>query len=1092
MNTSKYLSPFFLLLTPFYDLRRVILFEDGFHSFNSYLQRRGPSFAYSFSIVRPFFSASLPSASHQCPRRCLLAFLTWLKRRALTLFNACLLRIMASVTLNAAHHLMLPGPNDFTMFSSSSSSPPPPWTPNSDTLQNVVSLLSYSTTDSSQMQAQLYEQLQRLSAAPDFCNYLAYILSVQDESKVSSVNSDAIRHSACLILKSTVRVAFNSLHASVRQYVSSALVQAMFDRSLSVRPAVASCISQIATTSQDLSACHPLLPALQHTLKEDASPTPIAREAALYMLSCLAEDVPHLLEQHPSRPLDILVPACIRLCGQQLNPVRAQTLQILNHFALGMPLALAQNVDAYVNTLFAIADDSSAQVRKRICTALCLLLDSAPHALTPHMNNAIEYMLLSSTHPDGLVAREALEFWSLFAHAAVMPNVLRPYLPRLIPVLLRNMTYSPEEVELIDASESTDDMMGDRSDDMRPRFHQPRFKDTLSLGDPNGHGPSAGTANGIGFSEGGSSDSTMVNGHKLPDKHEDSDEDSDEEDESFVDMGEESEWRVRKSSAYALDLLSCVLKEDVLEIVLPLLQEKLSNANRWEERECGVLAVGAIAEGCYHGITIHMRSIFPFLLHCATDEHRMVRSIAFWTLSRYCKWVISERDDALFQQLLKVLLDGMHDRNEVVQKASCSALAVFEEESGSFISSYLNPILSSLTAAFERYQRSNMPILYDVVNTLADAVGSELANPEYVSAITPPLFSKWNTTADDDSHMLPLVECLASVVRALGSRSEQFAVNIVTRCCSVIDNIYSNEGNGQIDSIHVDFITCCLDLSCALAEALGSTIDPYAATSGPKSATSSNPTGAQSSTTASPPLIGSKSLLSILLTCMRDPRQEIRQSAFALLGEFARSRLPSMIAALPEYFKCTVEALDPQYSSVSNNATWALAELTIMAGFLPPNVPVNRVGIQHILLNGAIDQLIQTVNASQLKRSLLENSALTLGRIGLILSEELAPKLPSFAEAVFSALRNIRDDVEKEQAFHGMNAMIMRNPSAVFNCFAYYVDAVASWFHCKPELEMEFARIFGSYKSVLGDQWFSLFNSLPPLSQNLLKERFNV
>lgn len=1000
---------------------------------------------------------------------------------------------MASVTLNAAHHLMLPGPNDFTMSTSSASSPPPTWTPSSENLQSVINLLSYSTADSSQIQAQLYEQLQRLSAAPDFCNYLAYILSAQAESKLPKADSDAIRHSACLLLKSTVRVVFNSLHPSVRQYVASALVHALFDRSLSVRPAVASCISQIATTSQDLSACHPLLPALQHTLKEDASPTPIAREAALYMLSCLAEDVPHLLEQHPSRPLDLLVPACIRLCGQQLNPVRAQTLQILNHLALGMPVALAQNVDAYVNTLFAIADDSSAQVRKRICTAICLLLDSAPHALTPHMNNAIEYMLLSSTHPDDLVAKEALEFWSLFAHAAVMPNVLRPYLPRLIPVLLRKMTYSPEEVELIDASESTDDMMGDRSDDMRPRFHQPKFKDTLSLGDPNGHDSNiSGTANGAGFSEGGSSDSTMLNGHKLAEKNEDSDEDSDEEDDDFVDMGEESEWKVRKSSAYALDLLSCVLKEDVLEIVLPLLQDKLINSDRWAERECGVLAVGAIAEGCYHGITVHMRSIFPFLLHCATDEHRMVRSIAFWTLSRYCKWVISERDDALFQQLLKVLLDGMLDRNEVVQKASCSALAVFEEESGSLISSYLNPILSSLTAAFERYQRSNMPILYDVVNTLADAVGSELANPEYINAFTPPLFSKWNTIADDDSHMLPLVECLASVVRALGSRSEQFAVNIVTRCCSIIDGIYSKEGKGQIDSIHVDFITCCLDLSCALAEALGSTIDPYAATSGPNSATSTTPAAASGSSSAPPSLIGSKSLLSILIVCMRDPRQEIRQSAFALLGEFARSRLPSMITALPDYFKCTVEALDPQYTSVSNNATWALAELTIMAGFLPLTVPVNRAGIQHILLDGAIDQLIQTVNASQLKRSLLENSALTLGRIGLILSEKLAPKLPSFAEAVFSALRNIRDDVEKEQAFHGMNAMIMRNPSAIFNCFAYYVDAVASWFHCKPELEMEFARIFASYKSVLGDQWFSLFNSLPPLSQNLLKERFNV
>lgn len=1001
---------------------------------------------------------------------------------------------MASVTMNAAPHIMLPAPNDPTTFTSSSLSTLPAWTPNPDTLHVIITLLSHSTTPNSSLHAQLYEQLQRLQALPDFCNYLVYILASEDEVNVPTSNPDGIRQLAGLVLKSNLRNAFSDYHPIVRQYVASTLVQAMAHRSLPVRMTVSSCISQLVSTAQDLSACHPLLPALLHNLDEGATPAPATLEAALFVMSRLAEDVPRLLDSHPSRPLNVLVPACIRLCRLHSNPIRAHTLQILNHLALTMPIALAQNLDAYLNALFAVADDPSAQVRKRICTAICLLLESAPHALTPHMKNVIEYMLISSTHPDALVAREASEFWSLFAHAAVMPNVLRPYLPRLIAILLHNMTYSPEEVESIDASESNDDIMAESSDQMRPRFHQPKFKETLSIEGPNGHESDVGVAGT--FSEGGSS-GAVVNGHMISsDRYDDSDEDSDEEGGDDVELDDESEWNVRKCSATALDVLSCVLKEEVLDVVLPTLHEKLSNTERWEERECGVLAVGAIAEGCYHGMTVHMRSIFPFLLHCVTDEHHMVRSIACWTLSRYCKWVISERDDSLFQQLLRVLLDGMLDRNKVVQKASCSALAVFEEESGSLLSSYLSPMLTSLKAAFERYQRSNMYVLYDVVCTLADAVGSELASPEYINVLMPLLMTRWNGIADDDPHLLPLLECLASVVRALGSRSQQFAGNIFARCSSIIDAIYTKESSGRRDLAHVDFVTCCLDLCCAMAEALGSGVDPFVATgASPKSggATVSSPSASApgSSSPSSSPTIA-KPMLSLLFVCMRDSRQDVRQSAFALLGEFARARLPAMIAPLPEYFKCTVEGLNPQYMSVSNNATWALGELAIMAGFLPPNVPVNREAIQRTLLEGSVDMLVRAVNTSQLNKSLLENSALTLGRIGLILPDKLAPKLPMFAQAVFSALRNIRDDVEKEQAFHGMNAMIRYNPGAIFNCFVYYVDAVASWFHCKPDLEMEFASIFAGYKTTLGEQWFALYNSLPPSSQNLLKERFGV
>lgn len=274
------------------------------------------------------------------------------------------------------------------------------------------------------------------------------------------------------------------------------------------------------------------------------------------------------------------------------------------------------------------------------------------------------------------------------------------------------------------------------------------------------------------------------------------------------------------------------------------------------------------------------------------------------------------------------------------------------------------------------------------------------------------------------------------------------------------------------DNLHVEYLTCCLDLLCVMVEALGSSIDPFIAQNDPS--------------------LSSKAVLPLLLVCMKDSRQEVRQSAFALVGELARARVPSLLPALPEYISSVVDAMSAPSTSVSNNATWALAELVTMAGFLPPAVPVNREAIKHSVLNEAVGTLIQAVNRQQLNKSLLENSALTLGRVGLILPDAIAPKLEQFAKTVFAALRNIRDDVEKEQAFHGLNAMIKLNPTAMLPSFGYYVDAIASWMHCKPDLEMEFASILSGYKTVLGDNWFNMYSSLSPALQNLLKERFGL
>ena len=55
-------------------------------------------------------------------------------------------------------------------------------------------------------------------------------------------------------------------------------------------------------------------------------------------------------------------------------------------------------------------------------------------------------------------------------------------------------------------------------------------------------------------------------------------------------------------------------------------------------------------------------------------------------------------------------------------------------------------------------------------------------------------------------------------------------------------------------------------------------------------------------------------------------------------------------------------------------------------------------------------------------------SAITLGRVAWVCPAQLAPHLGHFIAPWCSALRSIRDDVEKEHAFLGLCALLRINP----------------------------------------------------------------
>eukprot|EP00741_Cyanophora_paradoxa_P008025 tig00001239_g7764.t1 len=900
------------------------------------------------------------------------------------------------------------------------------WVPDQQGLANILQLLKDSRSPNNAVHRQIQAQLESFNAIPDFNKYLCFIL-VHMKSE-----AEDIRQMAGLLLKNNVRGRYAQLNADVQNYIKEEVVKALGDPQHFIRSTVGTVIVTIAT-----SAGFEAWPGLvQYLIGLLDSPDLYVIDGAFDALYKICEDMNEALDSDKlGRPLNVLIPKLLTFFPSPHENFRKQALGCINQFILVAPNALLVHMDSFLQGLFSLATDASAEVRKRVCMALVMLLEVRLDVLLPHIQNVIEYILHATQDADEYVALEACEFWSAFAETKVSHDILRPYMPRLIPVLLKGMVYSEIDATVL-AAEDEDEMVPDREQDIKPRFYHPKAQ------------------------AGGSH--SADNANAAEEKADDDDDDDEDDDDDDDDDEEVSEWNLRKCSAAGLDILSGIFGDEILPILLPLIQERLAS-DKWDVRESAILALGAVAEGCIDGMQPHLPQLVPYLISLLQDSKPLVRSITCWTLSRFSKWVVHQSPAAeqarasngqnqllslMMQELLKRVLDG----NKKVQEAACSAFATLEEEAQHELVPYLQPILQNLMFAFTKYQAKNLLILYDAIGTLADSVGSDLNRPEYVAMLMPPLIVRWNQLSDVDKNLFPLLECLTSVAQALGPGFLEFADPVFQRCLRLVENTLRAQAmNEEGDK---EFIVCALDLLSGLAEGLKAGIDP---------------------------LVAKSNLTLLLFECAKDQAPDVRQSAFALVGDLAKSCHRHLQPHLKEFVPVLLQNLDPTYLSVCNNASWALGELAVKVGAeMRPYAAV------------VVEALVPLLNRAGGNKSLLENTAITLGRLGLVCPDDVAPHLARFVQPWCMSLRNIRDDVEKEDAFRGLVACIKINPQGVVPSFIYLCDAIASWYDLKPDLQAEFHQILYAFKSHAPEEWARIYGQFPEALKRALHERYQL
>ncbi|KAJ1933535.1 hypothetical protein GGF37_006695, partial [Kickxella alabastrina] len=224
--------------------------------------------------------------------------------------------------------------------------------------------------------------------------------------------------------------------------------------------------------------------------------------------------------------------------------------------------------------------------------------------------------------------------------------------------------------------------------------------------------------------------------------------------------------------------------------------------------------------------------------------------------------------------------------------------------------------------------------------------------------------------------------------------------------------------------------------------------------------------------------------LQLVGMCMVDPVTDVRQSAFALLGDLAVHCFGLLQPQLDAIMQQLVPQIDRNYLHihVCNNATWSVGEIALKAGEEAMQAYVNPL----------LERLVPLLNNEATPVTLAENAAITIGRLGLVCPAIVAPNLEVFAERWCRVLLSVKDNEEKSSAFRGMMTMIGTNPQGISKAFLFFCQAALNWQTPDPLLMEMFVQTFAGLKQLAGSEWEASMSMLDPHVRKLILDRFNA
>lgn len=643
-------------------------------------------------------------------------------------------------------------------------------------------------------------------------------------------------------------------------------------------------------------------------------------EGSMKALSKMMEDGAQFFQlewANHQTPIGELISTFLYLMTEGKTPVvRAESINCLNNIIPLQCQELLVKLDDLLKNIFSLAStESSHLVRQNLCQCLTLILEFRPDKLMAHLPGIIQFMghiIVNTNRDNDDEEKVALEACEFLL--ALVSNTNVP--DHLI------QPYVKEFVPLLlnNMVYSNDEIIvleASNEDDAESEDKDEDIKPVSA---------------------------------KIQKKNGENDEQN-EDDDTDEDGEVDNEWSLRKCAASVLDILTGLFPKEVIESALPLLREHLTS-NSWFVREATTLALGAMAEGGMKYFDSQLPALIPFLVEQLKSPWFPVRRMTCWTLSRFSTWILDDHTEFLIP-VIEPIMQTLLDKKKDVQEAAITAIATFIENCDSDIVSTIlyEPLLNKFDECFKFYKKKNLIILYDAVSRLSEKCDLE---EQALNKLLPHLLSKWSALDDNDKELWPLLECLSYVSTSLGTKFAPMAMEVYQRAFSILCRCVELEQKSQTDPTIVvpekDFIITSLDLIDGLVQGLG---------------------------------YDSKALLfpnhdmtmfAVLLQTLQDHNHEVRQSAYALLGDisyfyekqlFTEDLTKSFVEAIGN--ELIQNAENQEAVSTVNNAVWCLGLIAHKIDLGPHIIEISRIVLdlfcstQLILQSSVMENLCITI-----------------------------------------------------------------------------------------------------------------------------------
>lgn len=505
----------------------------------------------------------------------------------------------------------------------------------------------------------------------------------------------------------------------------------------------------------------------------------------------------------------------------------------------------------------------------------------------------------------------------------------------------------------------------------------------------------------------------------------------------------------------------------------------------------------------------HLPQLHPFLLSqlTAPDSLPQLRCISAWTLGRYASWTVSADEPSLVACSIEALVGRLLDRNKKVQVATCSGLGVYVEAAGELMTPYLEPVYRALMDALQLYRTRSLLCLFDTLGVMADNVGVAIGEGPLPGLYMPSILKRWNDIGREnplDPSLLPLMECLGRITVVCGMNYQPWAMETFEMALSTIESfmlIISHYNDiAEVDDELADPMICAIDLIDGLIEGLGPNFANLVAGSARFGATFPN----------------------LLQQIVSSEIPDVRISAFAVVGDLARQAPTLIEAGLPTFLSETISSIDPMHPAECNNGLWAVGEICVRCGENPgPLAPYAADLLQNLiplLMGNSVDIDGNPIDAPV--PGIVENAAITLGRLACVDPNFVAPELGRFLLGWCDGLSKISNPIERRDAFKGFVLALRANPHSIqsagpdlsqsivaimFACLSWHIyllegaNLLDGNYRFQP-FPSEFAELKESLTQLLNDlktsagqsSWNQVETQMPANVKRLMKEVYNI